>query len=225
MSKIGSHDPFGFLKHKLWPTERSRVKLAVWLMSTKNQKSPWFPRVQAACHIAWKDLDKGYNFVLDLISIGGLHTKLWAPKVAGVPIWGISGLQLESLGTKWHLGASPVARHKEYYKGEGGGFSPSLGRGESCEYVFAHGFSMHQKCSNSALTNLLFGLCRSVWIIDSLVICPSPHAGAPTHPSTPKMLWAREHAQLLILSLFSHLDSQLSLPRSLEVCQGRYKKN
>jgi hypothetical protein len=32
----------------------------------------------------WKALDKGYNFSLDLISIGGLHTKLWSSKVMGV---------------------------------------------------------------------------------------------------------------------------------------------
>jgi hypothetical protein len=32
----------------------------------------------------WKALDEGYNFALDFISIGGLHAKLWAPKVAGV---------------------------------------------------------------------------------------------------------------------------------------------
>jgi hypothetical protein len=38
--------------------------------------------------------------------------------------------------------------------------SPSLIHGESCESMFAHGLSMHQKCSNYALTNLLFGLCR-----------------------------------------------------------------
>jgi hypothetical protein len=35
---------------------------------------------------------------------------------------GILGLPLGSPGTKWHLGAGPVARHKVYYKGEGGGF-------------------------------------------------------------------------------------------------------
>jgi hypothetical protein len=34
--------------------------------------------------------------------------------------------------------------------------SPSLGRRESYEYVFTHGSSVHQKCSNYALTNLLF---------------------------------------------------------------------
>ncbi len=40
--------------------------------------------------------------------------------------------------------------------------SPSSGHGESCESMFAHGSSVHQKCSNYALTNLLFGLCTSM---------------------------------------------------------------
>jgi hypothetical protein len=29
---------------------------------------------------------------------------------------------LGSPGTKWHLGAGPMAKHKVYYKREGGGF-------------------------------------------------------------------------------------------------------
>jgi hypothetical protein len=65
----------------------------------------------------WKALDKGYNFALDLISIGGLHTKLWGPKVARVPILGILGLPF---GIKCHLDVGLVERHKVYYKGEGG---------------------------------------------------------------------------------------------------------
>jgi hypothetical protein len=48
----------------------------------------------------WKALDKSYNFALNFTSIGGLHTKLWASKVAGVPILGISGFPLGSPGTK-----------------------------------------------------------------------------------------------------------------------------
>jgi hypothetical protein len=35
---------------------------------------------------------------------------------------GISGLPLGSPKIKWHLGASLVAKHRVYYKGEGGGF-------------------------------------------------------------------------------------------------------
>jgi hypothetical protein len=114
MSRMGSHDPYGYLKHKLWPKEELQVKLPIWLSTIKSQESPWFPCVEVACHIPWKYLNKGYNYTLYITSIIGLHIKLWARKV--------SRLQLGSPETKWHLGASPMAMHKEYYKGEGGGF-------------------------------------------------------------------------------------------------------
>jgi hypothetical protein len=40
--------------------------------------------------------------------------------------------------------------------------SSSLSHGESYESMFARDLSVHQKYSNYALTNLLFGLCMSV---------------------------------------------------------------
>jgi hypothetical protein len=42
------------LKDKLWSKEGSRVKLAVWLLTTKSCESTWFPCVQVACHIPLK---------------------------------------------------------------------------------------------------------------------------------------------------------------------------
>jgi len=51
-----------------------------------------------------------------------LHTKLWGPKIAGVPTFTISGLPLGSPRTKSHLDVGLVERHKLYYKGERGGF-------------------------------------------------------------------------------------------------------
>jgi len=48
----------------------------------------------------WKAIEKGYNFDLHFISIGGLHAKLWASKVVGVLILGISRLPLGSPETK-----------------------------------------------------------------------------------------------------------------------------
>ncbi len=48
--------------------------------------------------------------------------KLWAPKVAGLQVVGILGLSLGRPGTKCHLDVAPMERHREYYKGEGGGF-------------------------------------------------------------------------------------------------------
>jgi hypothetical protein len=73
--------------------------------------------------------------------IRGLLAKLWGSKVAGVPTWAISGLPLRSPETKSHLDVGFVATHRVYYKGEGGGFPPSLGRGESLCVRVGHGSS------------------------------------------------------------------------------------
>jgi hypothetical protein len=43
MSKMGSHDPFGHFKHKLWPKERLGVKLAIRLLTTQSRELPQFP--------------------------------------------------------------------------------------------------------------------------------------------------------------------------------------
>jgi hypothetical protein len=43
-------------------------------------------------------------------------------KAVRLPTLAISGLALESLGTKSHLDVGLVERHIIYYKGEGGGF-------------------------------------------------------------------------------------------------------
>jgi hypothetical protein len=122
MSKMGLHDPIEHFIHKLWPNERSGVKLAIWFLTTKNQESPRFPYVQVGATYCWKALEKGYNFSLDFISIGRLHTKLWAPKIARVSTLRISGLPFRSPETKWHLGVGLVVRHIIKYKEEGGGF-------------------------------------------------------------------------------------------------------
>jgi hypothetical protein len=71
---------------------------------------------------SWKALNKGYNFSLNLITIGGPQKKLCALKVEGVQVIAISGLALGSLGTKSHLDVALVERRKVYYMGEGGGF-------------------------------------------------------------------------------------------------------
>jgi len=70
----------------------------------------------------WKALDNGYNFALNLIAIGGFHTKLWGDKFMGVSTLAISRFPLGSPRTKSHLDVGLVERHIVYYKGEGGGF-------------------------------------------------------------------------------------------------------
>jgi hypothetical protein len=146
MFKMGSNDPFGYLKHKLWTKKGSKIKLAIWLATIKVQNRLDFLMCRWCATYRWKAFDEGYNFALNFTSIEGLHTKLWASKVMGVLILGISGLSFGSLGTKLHLGVGPVARHMEYYMGDGGGFthvqvvvslvSPCLLVAHSCTKVF-----------------------------------------------------------------------------------------
>jgi hypothetical protein len=80
-------------------------------------------------------------------------------------------------------------------------------------------FVMHQKCFNYALTKLLFGLCKSVWVIELLVILSNPHLGVPTCPSTLKVLWARECASTSYPFVVFTLNSHLTLSRSLGMRQ------
>jgi hypothetical protein len=167
----------------------------------------------------WKALDECYTFASDLTLIRRLQTKLWDSKIVRVPILGISGLPLGNLGTKWHLDVGPMAKHKVYYKGEDGAFPPSPGHGESCKFMFACDSYVHLKCSNYALTNLLFGLCRFMWVIELLVNLPSPHPRAPTHPSTLEVMWTREHAPTPSPSVVFTFGLVVSPSISLGVCQ------
>ncbi len=139
----------------------------------------------------WKAFNKGYNF--NLTSIRGLNKKLWASKVTGIPIREFWDSQFGSFGTKWHLGVGPVARHWKYYKGEGGGFPQVWAMVSLVNPCLPVALFVHQECYNYALTNLLFGLCKSMWIIDLLVICSSYHPGASTCPSSSKVLQAKVH--------------------------------
>jgi hypothetical protein len=57
-----------------------------------------------------KNLNKGYNFALDLISILGLHAKLWAPKVAGILVVRISILPFGNPRDKMPFGCGPYGK-------------------------------------------------------------------------------------------------------------------
>ncbi len=58
---------------------------------------------------SWKDLDKGYNFGLDLVAIRLCSWELWTPKVPG--------LQLGSPRKKSHLDVASTECCREYYMG------------------------------------------------------------------------------------------------------------
>ncbi len=81
------------------------------------------------------------------------------PKVARVPIVGISGLPLGSPRTKSHLDVAAVESYRVYYKGEGDGFPQvwavvSLVSSSCMWLVLAP--KMFQLCTN----HLVLVLCR-----------------------------------------------------------------
>jgi len=59
------------------------------------------------------------------------------------------------------------------------------------------------KCSNNTLTNLLFGLCKSMWVIELLVNLPSPMPKLQHTPLPPKCCKPKSTPQLRLLPLFT----------------------
>jgi hypothetical protein len=123
------------------------------------------------------------------------------PKVAKIPVVGISRLPLGSPETKWHLGVGPMVRYKVYYKGEGGGFPQVRAMVNimgACLLV-VHSCT---KCCNYTLINLLFGLCKSMWVSEVFINLPSPILELQHAPLPPKCYEPRNAPQLLTLPLF-----------------------
>jgi hypothetical protein len=93
----------------IWNTSygQKKARESNWQFDSRQLKvknRPYFLTCRWHATYCWKDLDKGYNFASDLISIGGLHAKLWGPKIEEVPPLGISGFPFGSPGTKMPFG-------------------------------------------------------------------------------------------------------------------------
>ncbi len=141
MSKMGSYDPFGYSKHKLWPKERSGIKLTIWLLTVKSLESPWFTCVQMTCHI----LLEIYWWTLQLCFKPHLNWRFAQEvttfqSVESVNFKNFGIRKLGSFRTKWHLDVASMANHREYYKGKCGGF---LQVWAMVSLVIACGSSMH----------------------------------------------------------------------------------
>jgi hypothetical protein len=117
---MGLHIPFEYLKHKLWPKERSRVKLAIWL-SKKSGTAMIYLSVGGMPHIIGNSSTR-VTILLQISPQSEVYKKIWASKVMEVPILRIFGLPTLGSWDKMTFGCSPVINKKEYYKGEGGGF-------------------------------------------------------------------------------------------------------
>jgi hypothetical protein len=124
MFKMSSHDPFGYLKKKLWLKERLVVKLWIWFLTIKSQEFPWFTCVQVVCHILLKKSWQGLQLLFTLCL-----NQRYAQKVMGLQncrSFNFRHFGTPNLGVSEQndiMGAGLVATHIIHYKGEGGGFS------------------------------------------------------------------------------------------------------
>jgi hypothetical protein len=167
--------------------------LAVWLSTTKSQKSTQFTYVQVACNIPLESCRWGLQLCLDLISIRGLHVKLWAPKVVGDSTLAILGLPFGSLETKCHLDVGLVERCKVYYMGEGGGF-PQVRAMVSLVSPNCSWFVLAPKVLQLCTNHLVSVLCKPVWVSEAcqFFLLSSQSSSMPFYPS--KVLRAKERA-------------------------------
>ncbi len=148
-----------------------------------------------ACHILLERSWWRLQLCFRPISIRGLHTNICAPKVAGVLVVGISKqndiwLLALWLGTKYTIRGKVVA-------------SPKFGPWWVLWVRICPWFVCAPKCSNYALTNLLFSLCKFVWVIELLVNLPSPIPDLQHAPLPPKCYEPGSVPQLLLLPLIT----------------------
>jgi len=136
MFKMGLHDPFGHLKHKLLPKERSRVKLAIWLPTTKSRELTRFPYVQMACDKPLRSYRRGLQLCFKPHFNGRFTHKVMRPQNHGSPNFGNFGTPLWKSRDKmpFGFGCEPRGEAQSILQGGRRWLPPSLGRGESCEF-------------------------------------------------------------------------------------------
>jgi hypothetical protein len=122
MSKMGSRDPFGHLQHKLWQKERPRVKLVVWLSTTKSRESTRLLCVQMECDTLLESSRQELQLYFRPHPDCRFEQEVMVLQSYGSPTLAIRDSPLGIPGQKGHLDMGFADTRREYYMGEGGGF-------------------------------------------------------------------------------------------------------
>jgi hypothetical protein len=114
---MGLDDPFGHLKHKLWPKEGPGVKMPIWFLTIKSRESPWFPCMQVTCHIlleiSWQGLQLCFGPHFNWRSA---H-KVIGPQSYGSPNLGNFGIPIWEFRDKMTFGCWPRGHAQRILKG------------------------------------------------------------------------------------------------------------
>jgi hypothetical protein len=141
MSKMGLHDPFGYLQHKLWQKKRSKVKLAVWLPTTEYRESTWLPCVQVACETPLKSSQRELQLCFRPRLNRRSKHEVIAPQSGGSSNLGNFGTPLWEFRDKKPFGCSPRGKVQSILYGGRWWLPLNPGRGEFCEFEVARGLS------------------------------------------------------------------------------------
>jgi len=184
MYKMALHETFGYLQHQLWAKEWPRVKLAVWLPTTKSKESTQPRCVKVKCNTPLESSEGELQVCFRPHPNRRFEQKvmtLQSPRSPNrdsfrTPLW-------ESWVRKpFGCGCDRVMQRIVY--GEGGGFP------QMWVVVSLVSLELPMACPNtksaleSDLTNLLVGLMQvrvSKWSL-SLALVPSWSLSTPLYP-------------------------------------------
>jgi hypothetical protein len=124
-----------------WAKEGSGIKLAVWLLTTKSQESTSSRRRLEECDMA---LERELQHWFKAHPDPSLGRGPMAVQSSGSLAETLSGLHFGSPNKMCHSDVASATSHREYYKGEGGGF-PRVRAVVSLVGPSARGKSQHQR--------------------------------------------------------------------------------
>jgi hypothetical protein len=145
---MGSHRPFGHLKHKLWPKERSGVKLPIWLPTTKSRESTWFPCVQEMCDIPLERSWQGLQLFFRPHCNRRFAQEVMCPQSCRTPNCCNFGSPTWESRDKRPFRCGPCGEAQSILQGGRWWLPPSSSRGESC----VSGLPMARPSTKSAPT-------------------------------------------------------------------------
>ncbi len=135
------HGTFGHLKHKLWPKERSGVKLTICLPTTKSWESTRFPYVKVVCNISLESSQWGLQLCLRPHLNRRSECKVIRPQSCNSPNIGNFGTPTWESWDKMPFGCGLHGEVQSIVLGGWWWLPASLGRGEFCEFEFDCGSS------------------------------------------------------------------------------------
>jgi hypothetical protein len=154
MSKMASHEPFKHLQPKLWAKEGSKVKLAIWLLTTKSRESTSSRHLQKECDKALESSRRELQLWFRPHSNRKLELGDMSFQSPGSPTWDSFGTPPWESREKVPFGCGSRGVTQRILYGGRWWLPSSPGRGESSESKVARGLSQHQKGAEWILTNL-----------------------------------------------------------------------